>query len=307
MPQASRKRRASNFPQGIAAYGTDALRFTFASLATQSRDLRFDLARVAGYRNFCNKLWNAARFVMLALDEARPGGQRPLAAAAAPAAGGIAIGHGVADRWIRSRLGATIRAVDRAFDEYRFDFAASALYEFTWYEFCDWYLEIVKPVLQNAHDPAAQHGARRTLLAVLEALLRALHPLMPFITEDIWLRLAPLAGLAGPSIMLAPWPQADEFPARRGGRIRAALGDAGRARHSPDSRRDGYQVLRSACRCCCSMPVPATCSSHSAIRRCSAQLAGARQRAARWRPAMPCRPRPPRWSASSACWCRWRD
>jgi valyl-tRNA synthetase len=194
------KATRKQYPQGIAAYGTDALRFTFASLATQSRDLRFDLGRVAGYRNFCNKLWNAARFVMLAIDAASP-----------PAAPSVASATAPADRWIRSRLGATISAVEQAFDEYRFDFAASALYEFTWYEFCDWYLEIVKPVLQNAADPAAQHAARRTLFEVLEALMRTLHPLMPFITEDIWLRVAPLAGVAGPSIMLAPWPQATQF------------------------------------------------------------------------------------------------
>jgi valyl-tRNA synthetase len=196
------KATRKQFPQGIAAYGTDALRFTFASLATQSRELRFDLGRVAGYRNFCNKLWNAARFVMLALEQA------PAPTATAAAAGEL---NDVADRWIRSRLGVTIGAVESAFDDYRFDFAASALYEFTWYEYCDWYLEIVKPVLQDGADPAAQHSARRTLLEVLEALLRALHPFMPFITEDIWLRVAPLAGIPGPSIMLAPWPQAAQF------------------------------------------------------------------------------------------------
>ena len=117
----------------------------------------------------------------------------------------------MANRWIRSRLGATISAVERAFDDYRFDFAASALYDFTWHEYCDWYIEIVKPVLQDASDPAAQHAARRTLLQVLEALLRALHPLMPFISEDIWLRVAPLVGAGGPSVMLAPWPQAAQF------------------------------------------------------------------------------------------------
>ncbi|HEY4974088.1 MAG TPA: class I tRNA ligase family protein, partial [Steroidobacteraceae bacterium] len=194
------KATRKQYPQGIAAFGTDALRFTFASLATQSRDLRFDLGRVGGYRDFCNKLWNAARFVMLSLEAAPP---------AAPSSHNAI--NDVANRWIRSRLGATISAVDQAFDEYRFDYAASALYEFTWYEFCDWYLEIVKPVLQNPIDPQAQHAARRTLLEVLEALLRALHPLMPFITEDIWLRVAPLAGVSGPSIMLAPWPQAAQF------------------------------------------------------------------------------------------------
>jgi valyl-tRNA synthetase len=118
---------------------------------------------------------------------------------------------GVADRWIRSRLGETIRAVERAFSEYRFDFAASALYEFTWHEFCDWYLEIVKPVLQNSADPRAQQSARGNLLTVLESLLRTLHPLMPFITEEIWLRVAPMAGIGGESIMLAPWPQSEDF------------------------------------------------------------------------------------------------
>jgi valyl-tRNA synthetase len=200
------KATRKQYPQGIAAYGTDALRFSFASFATQSRDLRFDLGRVAGYRNFCNKLWNAARFVMLSLEQA-PAASADTSAVAIPMAAPLA----AADRWIRSRLGATISAVDQAFDDYRFDFAAGALYDFTWHEFCDWYLEIVKPVLQNADDAGGQQGARRTLLEVLETLLRALHPLMPFITEDIWLRVAPLAGVPGASIMLAPWPQAAQF------------------------------------------------------------------------------------------------
>jgi valyl-tRNA synthetase len=188
------------FPEGIAAFGTDALRFTFASLATQSRDLRFDLSRVGGYRNFCNKLWNAGRFVLL-MTESEP-------------APGIAAELGIADRWIRSRLGATVRAVEEAFTGYRFDYAATALYEFTWYEFCDWYLELVKPVLQDEQAPAAlRAGARRTLLEVLEALLRGLHPLMPFITEEIWQRVAPLAcgPKHGPSIMLANWPRAGDY------------------------------------------------------------------------------------------------
>jgi valyl-tRNA synthetase len=196
------KATRKQFPDGIAAYGTDALRFTFAALATQSRDIRFDTARVAGNRNFCNKLWNAARFVNLVLqqcaDVAAPGPEAP----------------SVADRWISSRLGIALRAVDTAFAEYRFDFAASALYEFCWHEYCDWYLELVKPVLQSTdYPPDARRAARRTLLQMLETLLRALHPLMPFITEDIWQRIAPLAGAAGASIMLAPWPDAAAFPA----------------------------------------------------------------------------------------------
>ncbi|HKC15451.1 MAG TPA: valine--tRNA ligase [Steroidobacteraceae bacterium] len=194
------------FPQGIAAHGTDALRFTFATLATHSRDIRFDLQRVAGNRNFCNKLWNAARFVMLMVEQG----------AAQDTSGSVELAP--ADRWIRSRLGGVIRAVERAFADYRFDFAATALYEFTWHEYCDWYLELAKAVLQDAGaDAARQRGTRQTLLAVLEALLRVLHPLMPFITEEIWQRVAPqLTGAAPPasaSIMLAAWPHAGDFPA----------------------------------------------------------------------------------------------
>jgi valyl-tRNA synthetase len=197
------KATRKQFPSGIAPNGTDALRFTFAQLATQSRDLRFDLARVEGNRNFCNKLWNAARFVLRALETAAP-------AAAAPSAI-TTLRLSLADRWIRSRLCATIVAVDAAFAEYRLDFAANALYEFTWYELCDWYLEIVKPALRDEADPAAAIAARATLAGVLETLLRLLHPLMPFITEEIWQRLAPLAGVSGATIMLAPWPRATDF------------------------------------------------------------------------------------------------
>ena len=196
------KATRKQFPEGIAAHGTDALRFTFASLATHGRDLRFDLARVAGYRNFCNKLWNAARFVLLCVEQS----------SAVPADGAIELS--TADRWIRSRLGATITNVDLAVAAYRFDFAATALYDFTWHEYCDWYLELAKPVLQGpGGSEAQQRAARQTLLTVLEALLRALHPLMPFITEEIWQRIAPLAGAAEtPSIMLASWPRATDFP-----------------------------------------------------------------------------------------------
>jgi valyl-tRNA synthetase len=180
------------FPQGIAAYGTDALRFTFASLATQSRDLRFDLGRVEGYRNFCNKLWNAARFVLMSTESPLPAGEEAISPY---------------DRWIRSRLAATVSAVHEGFRDYRFDLAAQAVYEFTWYEFCDWYLEFAKPVLQSGDSPdAARRGTRRTLLETLEALLRLLHPLMPFITEEIWQRVAPRAGVAGDSIMRQPFP-----------------------------------------------------------------------------------------------------
>ena len=167
------KATRKQFPEGIAAYGTDALRFTLASLAGPSRDINFDLGRVGGYRNFCNKLWNAARFVLMTVENARSG--RATAELS------------VADRWIVSRLADTLAQVDKALTDYRFDFAATALYEFTWYEFCDWYLELTKPVLQGDDTTDAQkRGTRRTLVTTLEALLRALHPLMPFITEEIW-------------------------------------------------------------------------------------------------------------------------
>ena len=192
------------FPDGIDAYGTDALRLTFASLATQGADLRFDLARVGGYRNFCNKLWNASRFVLMSLDD---GQGQPIDPKLLT--GDVALG--VADRWIVSRFARTLAEVEKAFADYRFDFAATALYEFTWYEFCDWYLELTKPVLQGeGASEEAKRAARRTLVRVLESLLRALHPLMPFITEEIWQRAAPLAGThtgADATVMTAPWPK----------------------------------------------------------------------------------------------------
>jgi valyl-tRNA synthetase len=190
------------FPEGIAPHGTDALRFTFAALASPSRELRFDLGRVAGYRNFCNKLWNAARFVDMSVGDTTAG---------APGDGGAELS--VADRWIRSRFGRMLTTVESAFAEYRFDYVATALYEFTWYEFCDWYLELTKPVLQSeGASEAAKRGTRQTLAEILEALQRALHPLMPFISEEIWQRAAPLAGRAGPTVMLAKYPQQTEFP-----------------------------------------------------------------------------------------------
>jgi valyl-tRNA synthetase len=233
---AARIERATRkqYPDGIEAYGTDALRFTFATLATQGRELRFDLNRVGGYRNFCNKLWNAARFLWLALDaRAGLGGNAPLdetggtgrsqraqprqrtdapvvTTTIASTSDQGAMTLAVADRWIRSRLGSTLATVDQAFLDYRFDFVATALYEFTWYEFCDWYVEIIKPALYRAQDRSVR-VVLATALGVLEALLRALHPLMPFITEEIWQRLAPLAGVAGDSIMIAPWPRASDF------------------------------------------------------------------------------------------------
>jgi valyl-tRNA synthetase len=201
------KATRKEYPEGIASHGTDALRFTFAALASPSRDIRFDLARVAGYRNFCNKLWNAARFVTLSVE-----GDSGGTATADPDADSPQLS--VADRWIRSRFGRMVETVEQSLADYRFDYAAAALYEFTWYEFCDWYLELTKPVLQSESSAAAARAAtRRTLLEILEALQRALHPIVPFITEEIWQRVAPLAGRAGASVMLAPYPRPAEFPA----------------------------------------------------------------------------------------------
>ncbi len=195
------------YPKGIPAHGTDALRFTFAALAAPTRDIRFDLARVAGYRDFCNKLWNAARFVTLAVGDA--------GALDGPEPGSGAESHAlsVAHRWIRSRFGRALAAVEAAFEAYRFDYVAAALYEFTWYEFCDWYLELAKCVLQSdSASAAAKQLTRRELVALLEALQRALHPLMPFITEEIWQRAAPLAGRSGPTVMLQEYPRRRDFP-----------------------------------------------------------------------------------------------
>ncbi|MBF0584911.1 MAG: valine--tRNA ligase [Magnetococcales bacterium] len=189
------------FPNGIPAFGTDALRFTMASLATQGRDIKFDLGRMEGYRNFCNKLWNAARFVLMN-TEGRNCGQ-----------GMTALPYGIADRWILSRLQRTIAGVDGAFAKYRFDEAATTLYHFLWGDFCDWYLEWIKPLLYGQEgDEGGQLAARQTMLQVLETALRLLHPLMPFITEELWQKVAPLAGCGDPpgSLMLARWPQLQE-------------------------------------------------------------------------------------------------
>ena len=200
MKSAIEKATRKQFPQGIPAFGTDALRLSFASLATQSRDLRFDMARVEGNRNFCNKLWNAARYVLMNVE-----GQNSSAADAQ---------FSLADRWIRSRLSATLQRVEKGFLDYRLDMVAGVLYEFTWHEYCDWYLELSKAILFSEEASEAQkRGTRHTLIHTLEALLRALHPLAPFITEEIWQRVTVCAGVGGETIMRSEFPTADAVAA----------------------------------------------------------------------------------------------
>ncbi|MGH8503469.1 MAG: valine--tRNA ligase [Gammaproteobacteria bacterium] len=239
-PQMAKKIEAAtrrHFPQGIPAHGTDALRFTFTALASTGRDIKFDLGRIEGYRNFCNKLWNAARYVLMNCEgqdcgqgasPARPSPSREAELSPSPVTGegqgaGV-IELSLPDRWIISRLQIVEDEVARHFETYRFDLLAQTLYDFAWHEYCDWYLELCKPVLAQASTvpseregpPSAEtnleiyaRGTRRTLVRVLETLLRLLHPFMPFITEEIWQQVAPLADKPGDTIQLQPYPRAD--------------------------------------------------------------------------------------------------
>ncbi|EAQ99408.2 valyl-tRNA synthetase [Congregibacter litoralis KT71] len=198
--QAERIREAtrSQFPNGINAYGTDALRFTFYSLAATGRDIKFDIGRIEGFRNFCNKIWNAARFVLMNCEGKDCGADESLPYTL-----------GTAERWIDSELQRTLERFRKSIADYRFDLASQALYDFIWNEYCDWYLELSKVALRDESDPAVARGIRRTLIRTLEQSLRALHPLMPYITEEIWQNVAPLAGVTGPTIMLQSFPVED--------------------------------------------------------------------------------------------------
>jgi valyl-tRNA synthetase len=193
------KRTRKQFPEGIAAYGTDALRFTFAAMASTSRDINFDMGRVEGYRNFCNKLWNASRFVLMNTEEQDTGAR------------GGELELSLADKWIWARFQQTLLDFEAAIKDYRFDIASQAIYEFTWNQFCDWYLELSKPILNAESSTEEQkRGTRHTLVNVLESMLRLIHPFMPFITEEIWQRVSPLCGIEAGSIMVQRFPELDQ-------------------------------------------------------------------------------------------------
>lgn len=190
------RRTEKQFPHGIEAHGTDALRFTLAALASTGRDINWDMKRLEGYRNFCNKLWNASRFVLMHTEDQDcgfNGGEKILS---------------LADLWILTEFNHTIKTYRDALDNYRFDIAANILYEFTWNQFCDWYLELTKPVINGGSD-AELRGTRHTLVTVLESLLRLAHPIIPFITETIWQRVKMLKSITDDTIMLQPFPEFD--------------------------------------------------------------------------------------------------
>ncbi|MCP4412608.1 MAG: valine--tRNA ligase [Gammaproteobacteria bacterium] len=205
-PQLAKKieqQTRSQYPDGIASYGTDALRFTFCAMASTSRDINFDLNRVEGYRNFCNKIWNAARYILMNTEDYSTESQESLT-----------MTFGLADRWIQAQLQLTIKNFEKHLLEYRFDLCAQVLYEFVWNEYCDWYLELSKPVLySDSSSESEKTGTRQTLINVMDSMLRLLHPFMPFITEEIWQQVKPLSSNkinAEGTLIVQPFPEADD-------------------------------------------------------------------------------------------------
>jgi valyl-tRNA synthetase len=196
-----KKRTLKEFPDGIEPHGTDALRFTLSALASTGRDINWDMKRLEGYRNFCNKLWNASRYVLMNTEDQDCG-----CSSLGNSQGSGEMELSLADKWVIGQFEQTVQSFREAMDTYRFDIAAQIIYEFTWNQFCDWYLELTKPVLIKGSE-AQQRGTRHTLVSVLESLLKLMHPLMPFITETIWLRVAPLKGIEADSIMIQAFPE----------------------------------------------------------------------------------------------------
>jgi valyl-tRNA synthetase len=206
------KSTRKEFADGIEPHGTDALRFTLASMASTGRDINWDMKRLDGYRSFCNKIWNASRYVLMNTEVQSENADSEVAGEPLDCGQILVDGKpgemelSIADRWIIGLFNETVKAYDEHMENYRFDLAANTIYEFTWNQFCDWYLELTKPVMQSGTE-AQLRGTRHTLVTVLEKMQRLMHPMMPYLTETIWKRVQPLAGVEGDTLMLASFPE----------------------------------------------------------------------------------------------------